>query len=78
MKISELVKPILHVLVNGKCDLGVGKDLVDVNAIRAGEAHVVTERTKQFVEIIREARTAYEQRLGISSFSVRNEITLTT
>jgi len=38
--------------------LGVGTDLVDVKAIRAGEAHVVTERAKQFLDIVREARGA--------------------
>ena len=38
--------------------LGVGTDLVDVKAIRAGEAHIVTERAKQFVEIVREARAS--------------------
>lgn len=42
----------------GSSALGVGTDLVDVKAIRAGEAHVVTERAKQFAEIIREARSA--------------------
>ena len=36
--------------------LGVGTDLVDVKAIRAGDAAVVTERAKQFLEIVREAR----------------------
>ena len=36
--------------------LGVGTDLVDVKAIRAGDAHVVTERAKNFLEIVREAR----------------------
>lgn len=40
----------------GAAALGVGTDLVDVKAIRAGEAHVVTERAKQFVEIVRDAR----------------------
>ena len=40
----------------GASALGVGTDLVDVKAIRAGDAHVVTERAKQFVEIIKEAR----------------------
>jgi 2-dehydro-3-deoxyphosphogluconate aldolase/(4S)-4-hydroxy-2-oxoglutarate aldolase len=40
----------------GSSALGVGTDLVDVKAIRAGEAHVVTERARQFTEIIREAR----------------------
>ena len=38
--------------------LGVGTDLVDVKAIRAGEAHIVTERARQFLEIVREARSA--------------------
>ena len=42
----------------GASALGVGTDLVDVKAIRAGEAHVVTERAKQFLDIIREARSA--------------------
>lgn len=42
----------------GSSALGVGTDLVDVKAIRAGDARVVTERAKQFTEIIREARAA--------------------
>jgi len=40
----------------GASALGVGADLVDVKAIRDGQASVVTERAKQFVEIVREAR----------------------
>lgn len=40
----------------GAAALGVGTDLVDVKAIRAGDAHIVTERAKQFVEIVSEAR----------------------
>lgn len=42
----------------GASALGVGTDLVDVKAIRAGEAHLITERAKQFLEIVREARAA--------------------
>jgi 2-dehydro-3-deoxyphosphogluconate aldolase/(4S)-4-hydroxy-2-oxoglutarate aldolase len=42
----------------GASALGVGTDLVDVKAIRAGEAGVVTERAKQFLQIVREAREA--------------------
>jgi 2-dehydro-3-deoxyphosphogluconate aldolase/(4S)-4-hydroxy-2-oxoglutarate aldolase len=42
----------------GAAALGVGTDLVDVKAIRAGQAHTVTERARQFVEIVREARAA--------------------
>jgi len=40
----------------GSSALGVGTDLVDVKAIRAGDPTVVTERAKQFVEIIEQAR----------------------
>ena len=40
----------------GANPLGVGTDLVDVKAIRAGDTGVVTERAKQFLEIVREAR----------------------
>lgn len=42
----------------GASALGVGTDLVDVKAIRSGEANVVTERARQFVEIVREARAS--------------------
>jgi len=40
----------------GASALGVGADLVDIKAIRDGHASVITERAKQFVEIVREAR----------------------
>lgn len=40
----------------GAAALGVGADLVDLKAIREGNAALVTERAKQFVEIVREAR----------------------
>lgn len=40
----------------GASALGVGADLVDVKALRAGEAHIITERARQYVEIVREAR----------------------
>lgn len=40
----------------GASALGVGTDLVDVEAIRAGEAHIITERAREFLEIVREAR----------------------
>ena len=42
----------------GASALGVGADLVDVKALRAGEANVITERTRRYVEIVREARQA--------------------
>jgi 2-dehydro-3-deoxyphosphogluconate aldolase/(4S)-4-hydroxy-2-oxoglutarate aldolase len=40
----------------GASALGVGADLVDIGAIREGQASVITERAKQFVEIVRFAR----------------------
>jgi 2-dehydro-3-deoxyphosphogluconate aldolase/(4S)-4-hydroxy-2-oxoglutarate aldolase len=42
----------------GASALGVGADLVDLKAIRDGQASVITERAKQFVQIVREARTS--------------------
>ena len=41
----------------GAVALGVGADLVDLKAIRDGNASTITERAKQFVEIVREARS---------------------
>lgn len=40
----------------GSSALGIGADLVDLKAIRAGNAALVTERAEQFVRIVREAR----------------------
>lgn len=40
----------------GAAALGVGADLVDIKAIREGQAALITDRAKQFVEIVREAR----------------------
>lgn len=40
----------------GAAALGVGADLVDIKAIREGQASLITSRAKQFVEIVREAR----------------------
>src|SRR2546423_9541295 len=41
----------------GAAAVGVGTDLVDIKAIREGQASLITERAKQFVEIVRQART---------------------
>ncbi len=40
----------------GAAALGVGTDLVDIKAIREGNPKLITERAKQFLEIVREAR----------------------
>jgi 2-dehydro-3-deoxyphosphogluconate aldolase/(4S)-4-hydroxy-2-oxoglutarate aldolase len=40
----------------GASALGVGADLVDLKAVREGRAAELTERARQFVEIVRQAR----------------------
>ena len=40
----------------GAMALGVGADLVDTKALREGHDQVVTERARQFLEIVQEAR----------------------
>jgi 2-dehydro-3-deoxyphosphogluconate aldolase/(4S)-4-hydroxy-2-oxoglutarate aldolase len=40
----------------GAAALGVGADLVDTAALRAGEAGIVTTRARQFIEIVSTAR----------------------
>lgn len=42
----------------GAAALGIGTDLVDTTALRNGNAGVITERARQFVEIVKEARAA--------------------
>ena len=42
----------------GASALGVGNDLVDLKALRAGQAQAITEKAKRFVEIVKTARGA--------------------
>ena len=42
----------------GASALGVGADLVDIKAIREGQVDVITERARQFLQIVREARNS--------------------
>ena len=42
----------------GAAALGVGADLVDIKAIREGQSALITERAKQFIQIVREARAS--------------------
>ena len=42
----------------GASALGVGADLVDVKAIREGQPGLITERAREFVRIVKEARTS--------------------
>jgi 2-dehydro-3-deoxyphosphogluconate aldolase/(4S)-4-hydroxy-2-oxoglutarate aldolase len=44
----------------GASALGVGADLCDLKVIREGQAQIVSERAKQFVEIVREARASLQ------------------
>jgi 2-dehydro-3-deoxyphosphogluconate aldolase / (4S)-4-hydroxy-2-oxoglutarate aldolase len=41
----------------GASALGVGADLVDLKAIREGQTQLITERAREFVRIVREARS---------------------
>ena len=41
----------------GAMALGVGADLVDLKALREGNARLITERARQFADIVREARS---------------------
>jgi 2-dehydro-3-deoxyphosphogluconate aldolase / (4S)-4-hydroxy-2-oxoglutarate aldolase len=40
----------------GASVLGVGNDLVDLKALRAGQVQTITDKAKRFVEIVRNAR----------------------
>jgi 2-dehydro-3-deoxyphosphogluconate aldolase/(4S)-4-hydroxy-2-oxoglutarate aldolase len=40
----------------GASALGVGNDLVDLKALRAGQAQAITDKAKRFVEIVKSAR----------------------
>jgi 2-dehydro-3-deoxyphosphogluconate aldolase/(4S)-4-hydroxy-2-oxoglutarate aldolase len=48
----------------GAAALGVGTDLVDIKAIRAGNSQVVTDRAREFVRIVQEAREAVSAAAG--------------
>lgn len=50
------LKTAADFITAGASALGVGTDLVDVKAIREGNAQLVTDRAKQFIDIVREAR----------------------
>jgi 2-dehydro-3-deoxyphosphogluconate aldolase/(4S)-4-hydroxy-2-oxoglutarate aldolase len=40
----------------GASALGVGADLVDLQALRDGQANLITERARQYVQLVRDAR----------------------
>ena len=46
----------------GAAALGVGADLVDIKAIREGQSGIITDRAKQFVQIVHEAREEFSHR----------------
>ena len=55
-RLAQDRRVILFVL--GRRRSVLGPDLVDINAIRDGQAAVITARAKQFIEIVREARAS--------------------
>lgn len=50
------LKTAVDFIKAGAMALGVGADLVDTKALRAGQAQVITERARQFLFLVREAR----------------------
>jgi 2-dehydro-3-deoxyphosphogluconate aldolase / (4S)-4-hydroxy-2-oxoglutarate aldolase len=43
-------------ILAGAVALGVGTDLVDIAALRAGHDHLISDRARQFIQIVRESR----------------------
>jgi 2-dehydro-3-deoxyphosphogluconate aldolase/(4S)-4-hydroxy-2-oxoglutarate aldolase len=52
------LKTALDFLKAGATALGVGADLVDLQALKDGNARLVTERAKEYCRIVKEARAA--------------------
>src|SRR3954468_17119974 len=52
------VKTAADFIKAGAMALGVGADLADTQAIRDGNSHLVTEKAREYVRIVQEARTA--------------------
>ena len=50
--------PAADFIKAGSMALGVGADLVDLQAIREGKASVITERAREYVRIVKEARAS--------------------
>jgi len=57
------VKTAADFIKAGASALGVGADLVDLKAIRDGQASIITERAKQYVQIVRDARAGLSDKL---------------
>lgn len=56
----------------GASALGVGADLVDLQAIREGQQQLITERAREFVRIVREARSCgFSQALLVPELPAR-------
>lgn len=51
------LKTAADLIKAGAFALGVGADLVDIAAIQAGNAAIVTERARQYLSLVQEART---------------------
>jgi len=51
------LKTAADFILAGAIALGVGTDLVDTKALRDGEDRLITQRARQFAEVVREARS---------------------
>jgi 2-dehydro-3-deoxyphosphogluconate aldolase/(4S)-4-hydroxy-2-oxoglutarate aldolase len=47
----------------GAAALGVGTDLVDIAALKRGQDQIISDRTRQFVQVVREARASLGDRV---------------
>jgi 2-dehydro-3-deoxyphosphogluconate aldolase / (4S)-4-hydroxy-2-oxoglutarate aldolase len=52
------VKTAADFIKAGSMALGVGADLVDTKAVREGNARMVTEKAREYVRLVQEARTS--------------------
>jgi 2-dehydro-3-deoxyphosphogluconate aldolase / (4S)-4-hydroxy-2-oxoglutarate aldolase len=52
------VKTAADFIKAGALALGVGADLVDTKAVREGKAALVTEKAREYLRLVREARTS--------------------
>lgn len=50
------LKTAAEFILAGAAALGVGTDLVDTKALREGGDRLITQRARQFIEVVREAR----------------------
>ena len=51
----------------GAAALGIGTDLVDISALKRGQDQIISDRTRQFVQVVREARASLASAPDVST-----------